>query len=520
MALTPRLDLRQSQSLVMTPQLQQAIKLLQLSNLDLASYVEQQLEENPLLERDRMEGEGASTDGVAATDPRAMDGVAAAEPAVPGEVLAGVDRAIADDSGYSSDAALDVDYDNLFDGDVAAATADKGGAELNLGPTSALSHQGGEGGERSADFESAVASSRSLRDFLTEQLMLDIVDPVDRMIGFQLIEMLDDSGYIIGELNEISEMLGCGLDRIEAVLLRVQQFEPTGIFARTLAECLSLQLRERDRLDRSMQALLDNLALLGRGDLPALAKACDATPAVLAGLISELRALNPKPALAFDDGSALQPIIPDVLMRRHPGGGWTVELNSETLPRVLVNNHYFIRLNKNSKKKEEKQYLNECYQSANWLVKSLHQRANTIIKVSAEIIRQQEGFFLRGVQDLRPLILRDIATAVDLHESTVSRVTSNKYILTPRGTYELKYFFSQGVGSKAGGESHSAEWVRHRIRALVDGEAAGEVLSDDHIVDLLRREGIDIARRTVAKYREALGIRSSVHRRRQKCGTL
>jgi RNA polymerase sigma-54 factor len=209
-----------------------------------------------------------------------------------------------------------------------------------------------------------------------------------------------------------------------------------------------------------------------------------------------------------------------VLMRRHPGGGWTVELNSETLPRVLVNNHYYVRLSKNSKKKEEKQYVNECFQTANWLVKSLHQRANTIIKVSAEIIRQQEGFFLRGVQALRPLVLRDIATAVDLHESTVSRVTSNKYMLTPRGTYELKYFFSQGIGGKAGGESHSAEWVRERIKMLVDSEVADEIFSDDNIVNVLRREGIDIARRTVAKYREALGIPSSVHRRRQKCVNL
>lgn len=505
MALTPRLDLRQSQSLVMTPQLQQAIKLLQLSNLDLASYVEQQLEENPLLERDRFDGEGVAMD----------DGGAAASTA--GETFTGVDRAIADESGVSSDAALDVDYDNQFDGDVVSSAADRAGAELSMGAIGASSRQGGDGGERSADFESIVANSRSLRDVLSEQLTLDVADPIDRMIGFQLIEMLDDAGYLVGDLAGVAALLGCDVDRVEAVLFRVQQFEPTGIFARTLAECLSLQLRERGRLTGPMRALLENLDLLAKGDLAALAKACEATPTMLGGLISELRTLNPKPALAFDDGAAVQPIIPDVLMRRDPGGGWMVELNSETLPRVLVNNHYFIRLSRNSKKKEEKQYLNECYQTANWLVKSLHQRANTIIKVSAEIVRQQEGFFLRGVQDLRPLILRDIATAVELHESTVSRVTSNKYILTPRGTYELKYFFSQGVGSKAGGESHSAEWVRHRIRTLVDGEAADEVLSDDHIVDLLRREGIDIARRTVAKYREVLNIPSSVHRRRQKC---
>lgn len=510
MVLTPRLDLRQSQSLVMTPQLQQAIKLLQLSNLDLVSYVEQQLEENPLLERDRSDGEGTPGDGAPAED---VAGAASSA----GEALTGVDRAIADDSGVSSEAALDIDYDNQFDGDVVSFAADTGGSELNGTLVGASSGQGNGAGERAGDFESTVASSQSLRDFLSEQLTLDIADPIDRMIGLQLIEMLDDAGYLVGELDAVAKLLGCAVERVEAVLFRVQQFEPTGIFARTLAECLSLQLRERGRLDHPMRALLANLDLLARGDLAALAKACEVTPAVLVSLISEVRTLNPKPAASYDDGSAVQPIIPDVLMRRDPAGGWMVELNSETLPRVLVNNRYFIRLSKNSKRKEDKQYLNECYQTANWLVKSLHQRANTIIKVSAEIVRQQEGFFLRGVQDLRPLILRDIATAVDLHESTVSRVTSNKYILTPRGTYELKYFFSQGVGSKAGGESHSAEWVRHRIRTLVEGEAADEVLSDDHIVDLLRREGIDIARRTVAKYREVLSIPSSVHRRRQKC---
>ncbi|MGZ8409993.1 MAG: RNA polymerase factor sigma-54, partial [Hyphomicrobium sp.] len=381
MALTPRLDLRQSQSLVMTPQLQQAIKLLQLSNLDLAAYVEQQLEENPLLERERPDDEGVLAEHDAGDVP------------APGEALRGVDRVIADESGLSSNVALDVDYDNLFDGGIPPATADQGGAGLNLGSMSALSRHGGEGGETLPDFESTVAGRQSLRDFLAEQLTLDIADPIDRMIGVQLIEMLDDAGYIVGNLHDVAEMLSCSFERVEATLLRVQQFEPTGIFARTLAECLSLQLREKGRLDASMQALLNNLDLLAKGDLPGLTRACNTTASALAGLISELRSLNPKPALAFDDGSAPQPIIPDVVMERHPDGGWTVELNSETLPRVLVNNRYFIRLNKHSRSKEEKKYISECLQTANWLVRSLHQRANTIIKVSAEIVRQQEEFF-------------------------------------------------------------------------------------------------------------------------------
>lgn len=503
MVLTPRLDLRQSQSLVMTPQLQQAIKLLQLSNLDLAAYVEQQLEENPLLERDRSDSESGHGDDA--------EGPSAASEAA----LAGVDQAIAEENRMLADSALDADYDNLFDGDAAFAPTAAGSGGLNLASPAAGNHEGGE-----ADVTSSVASRLSLRDFVAQQLTLDIVDPVDRMIGFQLIEMLDEAGYLSGDLHDVCAMLGCDFSRVEAVLFRVQQFEPTGIFARTLAECLSLQLRERGRLDKPMQALLDNLDLLARSDLAGLAKACNVTGLTLSALIAEIRSLNPKPAFGFNDGSTVQPIIPDVIMRRHPRGGWTVELNDETLPRVLVNDHYYVYLNSKSKRREDKQYITECFQTANWLVKSLHQRANTILKVSSEIVRQQEGFFVYGIQKLRPLILRDIASIVELHESTVSRVTSNKYMLTPRGTYELKYFFSQGIGVKEDGESHSAEWVRHRIRKLVDSETASQIFSDDNIVDMLQKEGIDIARRTVAKYREALGIPSSVQRRRQKCGKL
>lgn len=236
-------------------------------------------------------------------------------------------------------------------------------------------------------------------------------------------------------------------------------------------------------------------------------------------MVTEIRTLNPKPALAFDDTVA-QPVTPDVIMRAQPGGGWLVELNSETLPRVLVNNHYYAQVSRSLRNREEKQYVNECLHSANWLVKSLHQRATTILRVATEIVRQQQAFFTSGVQSLRPLILRDIADAIGMHESTVSRVTSNKFVATPRGIFELKYFFTHAIGSANGGDLHSAESVRHRLKSLIDAEEPHAVLSDDALAEILQKEGIDIARRTVAKYREAMRIPSSVQRRRQKSDAL
>jgi len=295
----------------------------------------------------------------------------------------------------------------------------------------------------------------------------------------------------------------------------LQQFDPSGICARNLSECLAIQLRERNRLDPAMEALLAHLDLLGKRDLAALQKICGVDAEDVAGMLADIRQLNPKPAHAFDHEVA-QPVTPDVLMRPLPKGGWAIELNAETLPRVLVNNRYYATVVRGARTRDDKAYLNECLQSANWLVRSLHQRATTILKVAGELVAQQEAFFARGVEHLRPLVLRDIATAVEMHESTVSRVTSNKFIATPRGIYELKYFFTTAIASTSGGEAHSAESVRHRIKIMIDGEASDRVLSDDSIVETLRAEGIDIARRTVAKYREGMGIPSSVQRRRLK----
>jgi RNA polymerase sigma-54 factor len=492
MALTPRLDLRQSQSLVMTPQLQQAIKLLQLSNIELSSFVDQELEQNPLLERD--DGEKPLSDERPEAEP--ANG-AAEEPLV--DAL----------PGQAEEAPLDLDYDNTWNNDSLVDAGD------------GLGQWSGHGGRLDfADdddgFNQNLTREISLRDHLVGQINVDLANPADRLIGLYLLEQLDEAGYFVGDLADVARLLNCPVDRVEQVLARLQRFDPPGIFARSLAECLGQQLREKDRLDPAMQALLDHLDMLGRRDLAGLMRVCGVDAEDLAQMVGEIRALDPKPALAFDHVLAA-PVVPDVLMRQAQGGdGWIVELNSDTLPRVLINARYYAKVSNAAKKKEEKSYLAERFQSANWLVKSLHQRANTILKVASEIVRRQEAFFLKGVEHLRPLVLRDIAEAIAMHESTVSRVTANKYMATPRGIYELKYFFTQAIAGSDGGESHSAESVRHRIKVLIDNEGAADILSDDRIVEILKGDGVDIARRTVAKYREALNIPSSVQRRRER----
>jgi RNA polymerase sigma-54 factor len=503
MALTPRLDLRQTQSLVMTPQLQQAIKLLQLSSLDLCAYVEAQLEENPLLERD----EGTPERGDDTITPDASAGLSAdGDPP-------SLDAAVAEPAAMT-DGVFDTGYfDNVFDRD----TGDDGGA---FGATvESWRGRGGSFDEQGANIEEMLSGKPTLHQHLMAQVSLDIDDPVDRIIAVHLIDHLDGAGYFQGSLATIAEQLACPVERVEATLYTLQRFDPTGVFARSLKECLALQLEDRGRLDAPMRRLLDNLGLVANQDRGALIRTCGVDAHRLRQMVAEIRSLNPKPALGFDDTVA-QIVTPDVVMRPQPAGGWLIELNSETLPRVLVNNHYYAQVSASARKREDRQYINECLQSANWLVKSLHQRATTILKVSTEIVRHQEGFFINGVQSLRPLVLRDIAETIGMHESTVSRVTSNKYMSTPRGIYELKYFFTHAVGGGEGDDARSAEAVRHRLKLLIDGETAATILSDDTLAERLQQEGIDIARRTVAKYREAMGIPSSVRRRRLKNETL
>lgn len=499
MALGPRLDLRQTQSLVMTPQLQQAIKLLQFSSLELSAFIEQELERNPLLEREESDGptEPPGEPAGDAADLPLLDS-ARTEPSIVDEIPA---------TGGGAEA-MDVDVDNLFTNDSAADAV-------------GLEGYGSWGAGGRADFEEdesgldhLAAGELGLHDHLVAQINVDLTDPGDRLIALHLIELLDESGYLVGDLGELAERLGCPLQRVERVLARVQAFDPVGLFARSLRECLALQLAERNRLDPAMAALLDHLDLLARRDLPGLMRVCGVDGEDLTEMIAEIKALDPKPALRFDRTMA-PVVVPDVLMRRAQDGGWLVELNPDTLPRVLVNTRYYATVSGSARSKDDKSYLSERFQSANWLVKSLHQRATTILKVATELVRQQEGFFRHGISHLRPLVLRDIAGAIAMHESTVSRVTSNKYIATPRGIYEMKYFFTQAIGSADGGDAHSAEAVRHRIKTLIDAEGK-DVLSDERIVEILKAESIDIARRTVAKYREAMNIASSVQRRREK----
>ncbi len=505
MALTQKLEFRQSQALVMTPQLMQAIKLLQLSNLDLAAYVEGELERNPLLERaaeaepDPGEANAQSAEGeTVSAETSAADWL--------GEDLATSRSAMEDQLGTR--------LDNVFPEDSGEASVRPG----SDGPAgySEWARVGG-GGREDAEYnlEAFVSAETTLADHLAGQLTLAVADPARRMIGQYLIDLVDEAGYLTGDLASVAERLGAPIAEIDAVLAILQSFDPPGVCARNLTECLGLQLRERDRFDPAMQALVAHLDLVAKRDLAALRRTCGVDEEDLTEMIAEIRRLNPKPGLAF--GSTLvQPIVPDVFVRAGADGGWTVELNSDSLPKVLVNQRYYAEIAGTARSAAEKTYLADCLQTASWLIRALDQRARTILKVATEIVRQQDGFFVHGVQHLRPLNLKTVADAIGMHESTVSRVTANKYMATNRGIFELKYFFTSAIAAADGGEAHSAEAVRHRIKQLIDAERPDAVLSDDTIVDRLRAAGIDIARRTVAKYREAMRIPSSVQRRRDK----
>jgi len=498
MVLSPKLELRQGQQLVMTPQLQQAIRLLQLSNLELCSFVEAELERNPLLEREEPAPEVAPAGPADATgvDPEHDEDWAEDY----GEV-----------NGALTDRARPVDGDGVF------PRQDRNGAEPEPSPWASLRPRtnnafDGEG----AGLDNVGATGGSLVEHLTEQANLTLVDPAERLIGAHLIHMLDEAGYLVGDLGELADRLGAPASLINAVLARLQQFDPPGVFARTLAECLALQLTEQNRYDPQIAKLLAHLDLLGSHNLVGLKRTVGVDAQELAEMIAEIRRLNPKPGLKFGTVQ-IQPVLPDVYVRAARDSSWTVELNNDTLPRVLVNRSYYVVVSKTTGSQKDRDYLAECLQNANWLVKSLDQRARTILRVAEEIVRQQDGFLSHGVEYLKPLNLKTVADAISMHESTVSRVTSNKYVATPRGVFELKYFFTSAIASAAAeGEAHSSEAVRHRIRQLIEAETAQAVLSDDKIVEQLKRDGIDIARRTVAKYREALRIPSSVQRRREK----
>ena len=507
MALTPRIELRQSQTLVMTPQLQQAIKLLQLSNVELSAFLEEELERNPLLEREDPndgDGQGASEPELASDrDDFDIDAIDTAD-LTDREILPG-----------SDDEPLDIDYETTFTSDQNDERPVTGEAVDSPLSNWSTTTDGGSYGGTDSVIERTASDAATLKDHLISQLNIAVTNPVDRFIGGNLIDLIDDSGYLSDQIEIVAERIGCDLDRVEAMLKEIQKFDPAGIGARDLAECLALQLLERDRLDPAMEAFLDNLNLVAKRDISELCRACEVDADDVHDMIAEVRALDPKPGLAFDS-EITQPIVPDVFIRPQPDGSWAIDLNSDTLPRVLVNRAYHASIVSRDKDQTEKSFITEQLHAANWLIKSLDQRARTILKVATELVAQQDLFFRLGVEFLKPLNLRDIAQEIDMHESTVSRVTANKYVATPRGIYAMKYFFTSAIASSAGGDAHSAEAVRHRIRELVDQEMPKSILSDDQIVDSLREQGVEIARRTVAKYREALRIPSSVVRRRQK----
>jgi RNA polymerase sigma-54 factor len=484
-SIAPRLDLRQSQSLVMTPQLQQAIRLLALSNVEVEGFIAEEIERNPLLDA----GAGEEVPAVEAA------------PEVP-EELPGAD---AFGGGGEAPLDLDVNDENLHQDSASDRALDGGLGMEGLG-------SGGWDGE-GPDFDSFAAEGESLHDHLVAQAGERLSGP-DLVIAGQIIEQVDETGYLLSTTLEIANRLGAPLAEVERILAIVQSFDPSGVAARSLAECLALQAKEADRYDPAMARLIDNLDYLAKGNFSALKRICGVDDEDLGDMIRELRAYDPKPGCRFAGEERVNAVVPDVFVARR-GFGWAVELNSATLPRLLVNRRYYAELTGGADRRS-KAWLSECLASANWLIKALDQRARTIVKVASEIVKQQDGFFRHGVAQLRPLTLRQVAEAIGMHESTVSRVTSNKYLSCDRGLYELKYFFTSGIQSSDGGDAVSAEAVKSHIKALIAAEDPRAILSDDQLVELLRAKGFDIARRTVAKYREAIGLGSSVQRRRQK----
>ena len=490
MAMGPRLDLRQSQSLVMTPQLQQAIRLLALSNLEVEAFLAEEIEKNPLLET-------------------ARDDAVDAEPPVL-EERGSEPETLLDSAPGGSDADLDIDFTaETFHHDSAA---DGGpGMDGRLGLTG--SDGSGSGYEEGPDFDAMAADAPSLHDHLIDQAGT-VVSGERLLIAAHLIDQIDDAGYLTISLLDLARRLDAPVTLVEEVLATVQSFDPTGVGARSLGECLALQAREADRCDPAMARLLDNLDLLAEGRMTQLKRMCGVDDEDMADMIRELRNYDPKPGLRFG-AAPVETVTPDVFVGKTTKG-WAIEINGATLPKLLVNRSYYSELSCGAQDKASKLWLNDCMASANWLIKALDQRQRTIIKVASEIVKQQEAFFREGIAHLRPLTLRTIADAIGMHESTVSRVTSNKYLSCARGIFELKYFFTSSIAASDGGDAVSAEAVKSAIRTLINEEQAKAILSDDTLVELLEGKGFDIARRTVAKYREAMGIGSSVQRRRQK----
>ena len=493
MASGVKLQLKQSQSLTMTPQLMQSIKLLQLGHVELAEYVKEEIERNPLLEINS----GTQTDAPTSekTEEQAPD------------TLSKLTEASAEQV-----ADLDSSTENLFESEPTTNEFKTTGASGNSSTSSS--------GAAEFDLLSNVGDAVTLAQTLEFQIAMNVEDATLREIATYIAHALDEDGYFREDIEATAAHLNATEAQVLAALNHVQALEPCGVGARCLSECMKLQLVEKDRFDPVMQLLVENLDLLARREFGKLKQICGVSTEALGEMIQEIKALDPRPAAQFEPVLA-DTVVPDVIVSMKNDGSWNIDLNPDTLPNVLVNRSYHAELKAAIGDGEAKVFVDECLTNAKWLERSLDQRAQTILKVTTEIVRQQDMFFAEGVEHLKPMNLSVIATAIKMHESTVSRVTSNKYLLCDQGIFELKYFFSSAIASTDGdNEDLSSQTVKHQIKRLVDAEDPRKILSDDKIVEQLQQTGIDIARRTVAKYRDAMKIPSSVQRRREKNNAL
>lgn len=504
-----KLELRHGQSLVMTQQLQQSIKLLQCTALELREFVELELEKNPFLAQEDGEGDASVSDE---------------------EVKESSEEEESSFAESLEDKPREADFGDSGDNNFSDSAEEGGGFDDSRDIErdylrQSQSASGGSGGSFDDDgdtrgIEDNPSQDMTLRQHLLEQLHLDIQDPTQRLIGAQLIDMTDEAGYIKDDLAPVADMLGVEVSEVEAVLKLLQRFDPAGVCARNLQECLTLQLRDQDRLDPAMQTLLENLNLVAEGRFDDLRKRCDVDKEDLRQMIAEIRSLNPKPGSGFSHEIS-QAVEPDAFVRRLPDGNWHVELNMNNFPKVMVNKRYYKKITQATRNVQDKKYLSEQFGSASWLVRALEQRAETLLKVCGELVKQQDAFFRLGVRYLKPMTLKMIAAETNYHESTISRVTNGKYILCPRGTFELKYFFTSALQrTEGGGDDVSSESVKHYIGEMIGQETGENILSDDEIVEKLKERNITVARRTVAKYREAIGIPSSPKRKRLKLQAL
>ena len=527
------LSLKLGQQLTMTPQLQQAIRLLQLSSLDLQQEIQTALESNPMLELDdELEdlaeeglkaeerepaadsGDDGDADDYGSADYEGGDDLAAGDDAGGMEAHNGEERQSAADL-EAGEGELDQEWENPIPEDLPVDTQ---WDDIYSGSST----PGGPAPEDDWDLDSRNSAAESLQDHLLWQLNLTPMSDVDRMIAMTIIDAIDPDGMLTSSVEEITESLGpfeegeepVEVDEVLAVLKRVQQFDPTGVAARDLAECLALQLaalpRETPWLDAARNLACEHLMLLGARDFAALKRKLKLSEAELAEVIGLIQTLNPRPGASVASESP-EYVIPDVLVTRR-NGRWQVELNAEATPKLRINDTY-AGLVKRADNSSDNTFLRDNLQEARWFLKSLQSRNETLLKVATKIVEHQRGFLEYGEEAMKPLVLHDIAEAVEMHESTISRVTNRKYMHTPRGIFELKYFFSSHVSTSSGGEVSSTA-IRALIKKLTAEENPRKPLSDNKIAAILAKQNINVARRTVAKYRESMSIPPSNERKR------